>query len=102
MEPKKNVQEIIAQNDRTFYFKLNSLFDGLTDICGCFACIFLAIPCFCLLPHINNNDNGYSVIINIIKCYEWFYLTCETDTNNYCKIATSKQKKTMELAHDSA
>ena len=34
---KKNVQEIIAQNDRTFYFKLNSLFDGLTDICGCFA-----------------------------------------------------------------
>lgn len=56
---KKNVQEIIAQNDRTFYFKLNSLFDGLTDICGCFACIFLAVPCFCLLPHINNNDNGY-------------------------------------------
>ena len=56
---EKNVQEIIAQNDRAFYFKLNSLFDGLTDICGCFACIFLAVPCFCLLPHINNNDNGY-------------------------------------------
>ena len=51
---KKIVQEIIAQNDvRTlFLFKVNSLFDGLTDICGYFACIFLAFPCFSLLPHI--------------------------------------------------
>ena len=31
-----------------------------------------------------------------------FYLTHETDTNNYCKIATSKQKKTIELVHNSA
>ena len=37
------VQEIIAQNDRTFYFKLNSLFDGLTDIC-----IVDVLHAFCL------------------------------------------------------
>ena len=30
-----------------------------------------------------------------------FYLTRETDTNNYCKIATSKQKKAMELVRNS-
>ena len=33
---------------------------------------------------------------------QMFYLTRETDTINYCKIATSKQKKTMELVHNSA
>ena len=42
------------------------------------------------------------VIINIINYYKWFYLTCETGTNSYCKIATSEQKKTMELVHNSA
>ena len=34
---------------------------------------------------------------------EGFYLTRETDTNIYCKIATNcKQKKRMELVHNSA
>ena len=33
---------------------------------------------------------------------EWFYLNRETDTNKLCKIAGGKQKKTMELVHNSA
>ena len=33
---------------------------------------------------------------------EKFKFDPETDTKNYCKIATSKQKKTMELVHNSA
>ena len=34
---------------------------------------------------------------------EGFYLTRETDTNIYCKIATNcKQKKSFELVHNSA
>ena len=33
---------------------------------------------------------------------ERFYLTRETDNNNYCKIASNKQKKTIELVHNSA
>ena len=32
---------------------------------------------------------------------QMFYLTSETETNNYCKIATSKQKKALELVHNS-
>jgi len=32
-----------------------------------------------------------------------YYLTLETVNNNwYCKIATNKQKKTIELMHNSA
>ena len=30
------------------------------------------------------------------------YLNRETDTNQWWKIATNKQKKTMELVHNSA
>jgi len=33
---------------------------------------------------------------------ERFYLTRETDNNNYYKIASNKQKKTIELVHNSA
>ena len=32
---------------------------------------------------------------------EWFYLNRETDNNNWCNIATNKQKKTIELVHNS-
>ena len=32
---------------------------------------------------------------------QMFYLTSETETNNYYKIATSKQKKALELVHNS-
>ena len=46
-----------------------------------------------------NKEDGEWLFIPVI---EWFYLTRETNTNNYCKIATSKQKKTMELVHNSA
>ena len=33
---------------------------------------------------------------------ERIYLTRETENNDWCKLATSKQKKTMELVHSYA
>ena len=33
---------------------------------------------------------------------ERFYLTRETVNDNYCKVVTNKQKKTIELVHNSA
>ena len=36
------------------------------------------------------------------RVLEGFYLNRETDTNKWCKIAKGKQKKTIELVHNSA
>ena len=47
---------------------------------------------------IHNNNSIVTMMIMI----DWFYLTRKTGNNNWCKIATSKQKKTMELVHNSA
>ena len=44
----------------------------------------------------------WRIIFNGSVLLEWFYLNHETDNNNLCKIATNKQKKTMELVHNSA
>ena len=41
------------------------------------------------------HESGY-----LHRLIEWFDLTREADSNNYCKIATSKQTKTMELVHN--
>ena len=37
-----------------------------------------------------------------MDCLEWFYWNRETVTNKSCKIARGKQKKTIELVHNSA
>ena len=41
-----------------------------------------------------------NITINILL--ERFFLTRKTVNNNQCKIATNKQKKTIELVHNSA
>ena len=39
---------------------------------------------------------------SLVSDLEWFYLACETISNNRCQIITGKQKKTMKLNTDKA
>ena len=54
-----------------------------------------------MLSLLNVLNSGLQLYQRQSTILQKFYLTRETDTNNYCKIATSKQKKTMELVHNS-
>ena len=50
--------------------------------------------------HSSLREKDLSTLPNNI--IERFCLTRETYNNNYCKIASNKQKKTIELVHNSA
>ena len=62
--------------------------------------------------NINVWEQIYSMFNKLFPYWEWltiygkiwwlsdFTLTCETFTNNYYKIPTGEQKKTMELVHN--
>ena len=56
---------------------------------------FVCESIFASLIMNTKHESGY-----LHRLIEWFYLTSETDSNNYCEIATSKQTKTMELVHN--
>ena len=57
--------------------------------------VFVCQSIFASLIMNAKHESGY-----LHRLIEWFYLTREADSNNYCKIATSKQTKTMELVHN--
>ena len=56
---------------------------------------FVCESIFASLIMNTKHESGY-----LHRLIEWFYFARETDSNNYCKKATSKQTKTMELVHN--
>ena len=56
--------------------------------------LYISIMYFWLSPSKEENASQ--------RVLEWFYLNREIDTNKWCKIAKGKQKKTIELVHNSA